>query len=299
MDRYAVVTLSGSAGKTTSVTTYAVLLAQAGHRVRVYDMDAQANASTWLGYPSHRDKTIVDVLRQNATIADVELPARYPAGETDSGEQLYEPIPNLSIVPANRGTLDQLVVELPGITGGVFRLFEAVQDDESDVDIELYDCPGSLNVLVIAGILATAEEEDGAAPPNSWGVITCTKPAGKENEGIPALEKELRTIRRGYRVNIPLVGILPCAVPHQGGVYDEQMEDLIEGYGDLVAPKIRRASIVDEAYTNYTPLPLYGYRAKAVSDDYRAQLSSLQKRGVLLGKDRPADQAEFKDAATQ
>jgi hypothetical protein len=200
-------------------------------------------------------------LREQATIAEVELPARLQVGETEDGQPVYELIPNLTIVPANRGTLDQLVVELPAINGGVIRLFEAVQADEGDVDIELYDCPGSLNVLVIAGILATSEEEDGVAPPGSFGVITCTKPAGKENEGIPA-------------------------VPHQGGVYDEQLEDLVDNYGDLVAPKVRRASIVDEAYTNYTPLPLYGYRAKVVTDDYRVQLKSLQRRGVMLGKDR-------------
>jgi chromosome partitioning protein len=283
VDTYAVVTLSGSAGKTTSVSTCAVLLAQAGHRVRVIDCDSQANASSWLGYPYYGGKTVADVLRGNATIEEVEVPARLAVGSDDNGT-VYEDIPNLTVVPANRDTLDKLIIELPAMTSGAIRLFEAVQEDEAAIDITLIDCPGTVNPLVIAGILATAEERDGVERPGSWGVITCTKPAGKENEGIPDLEKLIRTIQRTYRVNIPLVAILPCSVPSQGDIYIEQMEDLIGQYGDLVTPPVRRTSVVDEAYTNYTPLPLYGYRGKTVTDDYRVVLQNLQGRGVMVEK---------------
>jgi hypothetical protein len=78
-------------------------------------------------------------------------------------------------------------------------------------------------------------------------------------------------------MNLPLLAIVPCVVPPEnaGRVYIDQMEDLRELYGALVTPGIRRAGIVDEAFVNATPLPLYGYRARAVSDDYRAVKSYL------------------------
>ncbi|QYB00007.1 MULTISPECIES: ParA family protein [Rhodococcus] len=278
MATYAVATLSGSAGKTTTVTSTATLLAQDGYRVRVLDMDSQANASTWLGYPEASGKTAADVLRRNASIKDVERPARVVRGYDEGDQPVYEEIPNLTIVPAARDTLDKLIVELPAVTGGVLHLRDALEEADP-VDVTLIDSPGSLNVLVIAGILATTVDEEG--PHGSWGLITCTKPSGKENEGIPALEQELRKIKRTYRVDVPLLSIVPCAVPPIGDVYREQMDDLLSEYADRVTPPIRRASIVDEAYTNYVPVPIYGYRAKTVTSDYRAALTHMQKLGLF------------------
>lgn len=86
MATYAVATLSGSAGKTTTVTSTATLLAQDGYRVRVLDMDSQANASTWLGYPEASGKTAADVLRRNASIKEVERPARVLRGYDEADQ---------------------------------------------------------------------------------------------------------------------------------------------------------------------------------------------------------------------
>jgi chromosome partitioning protein len=286
-DTYAVATLAGSVAKTTTVTTFGVLLAQAGHRVRIYDLDAQANATSWLGYPNQRGKSIYEVFLEQATPTDVELPAQMVIGTTVvEGEEVevYETIPNLTIVPSNRDTIDRLAIELPAMTDGVARLLYAIQEDETPVDINLIDCPGAMNPLVVAGIMATADDGQTKRRPGSAGVITCTKPSGKENEGIPNLERQLRMIRRTYRADIPLLAILPCAVPSSGNHYVEQMGLLKDAYGDIVTPLIRRAQIVDKAYTRSIPLPLYGYEGKAVTEDYAKALKYMQDLGLMTEK---------------
>ena len=284
MPTYTVANMSGSVGKTTSVVTSAVLLAATGLRVRVIDLDPQANASTWLGYPNITGATIADVLRLEATINDIERPARVIQGYSEEGEPVYDGaaaggrIDNLTVVPAARSTLDKLMVELPAVTGGVMRLRDALEA-ATPVDITFIDSPGSNSALVLSALIATSIEEDG--PAGTWGLITCTKPAGKESEGIQVLLHELTAIKKTYRIDIPLLAIIPCAVPAQGGVYREQMEYLLDGFGDRVTPAVRRASIVDEAYTNYLPVPLYGYRAKEVTTDYENVIAHMKRLGMF------------------
>ncbi|TDK94734.1 ParA family protein [Mycobacterium paragordonae] len=282
MPTYTVANMSGSVGKTTTVVTAAILLAASGLRVRVIDLDPQANASTWLGYPDIAGTTIADVLRLDATIDDIERPAR-TIDYTDDGELLLSDAPearieNLTIVPAARSTLDKLMVELPAVVGGVMRLRDALEN-AAPVDVTLIDSPGSNSALVTTALIASSVDE--AAPPGSWGLITCTKPAGKESEGIQALLRELAIVKKTFRIDIPLLAIVPCAVPASGAVYQQQMEYLQEGFGDKVTPAIRRSSIVDEAYTNYRPVPLYGYRAKDITADYKNVLSHMKRLGMF------------------
>ena len=53
----------GPSKDSATVVTAAVQLAASGLRVRVIDLDPQANATTWLGYPDIGGTTIADVLR--------------------------------------------------------------------------------------------------------------------------------------------------------------------------------------------------------------------------------------------
>lgn len=283
MDVYTLANMSGSVGKTTTATTIGAQLAASGLRVRVIDLDPQANASTWLGYPDIGGTTIADVLRLEASINDVERPARMIRGYSDDGEPEYSDDPewlieNLTIVPAARSTLDKLMVELPAVVGGVMRLRDALEVAEP-VDVILIDSPGSNSALVTAALIASSVCEQ--SPTSSWGLITCTKPSGKESEGIQAMLRELAIIKKTFRIDIPLKAIVPCAVPGSGGVYELQMKFLQEAFGDKVTPPVRRSSIVDEAYTNYSPLPLYGYRAKEVNKDYESVISHMKDRGMF------------------
>ncbi|WP_454231429.1 ParA family protein [Mycolicibacterium fortuitum] len=266
---YAFVSLAGSTGKTTTTVTLGTQLALAGLRVRIVDLDSQANASTWLGYEDSHGRTIADILRNDATVAEVELPGRVVNGFDEDDEPVFGEIPNLTLVPARRSTLDRVMIELAADPGGVMRLRKALAEADP-VDVTLIDCPGTMSTLVISGILATSVSEN-ADNPASWGVIACAKPAYKESRGLPDLEAQLHILRETYRMDLRLLAIIPCVVPpaNSGQVYLDQMEDLRDVYGELVTGGVRRSSVVDEAFVNATPLPLYGRNAKLVNGDYK------------------------------
>ncbi len=282
MSIYAIGNNSGSVGKTTTAVTVGVLLAQRGVRVRVVDLDPQANASTWLGWPGEATSpSVAEVLRARATIAEVEKPARVAVDIDDYGRPVYDGavIENLTVVPAVRSTLDSLVVELAAQTGAVMNLQDALRVAPA-VDVTLIDCPGSLNVLAVAAFLATVAEDNG-------GVITCVKPSGKETEGIPALQSELAGLERLYKDHVPLLAIVPCAVPGQGDIYVEQLAGLVEAFGERVTPPTRRRAVVDEAYTNYVPVPLMVPRTKQsreITADYDGVVDHLLGLGLLGGR---------------
>lgn len=206
MSTYAFANLSGSVGKTTTVISLAIPLAASGLKVRVIDLDPQANLSTLLGYPATAGITTADVLRENATIAEAERPARVCLEiDPDTGEPVYSDgpdaaIPNLTVVPAARGSLDKVMVELSSAgLGGSLRLRDALESAPR-ADITLIDSPGFNSALVTNALIATSVDE--AGPEGSWGLITCTKPAGKEAEGVRALLGELAIIRKLMRIEI-------------------------------------------------------------------------------------------------
>lgn len=291
---YTLANMSGSCGKTTTATTIGTDLAARGVRVRIIDFDPQGNASTLLGYPEHSATSIADVCRQQASIDEVERPARllsYVDEETAQPVYTDDPddiIPNLTIVPSSYGALTQLQVELSAITGGVLRLREALQDAEP-VDVTFIDAPGNNSTLVQAAILASSVYEDDD-PAANWGVITCTKPAGKENEGIEKLVRLLMDIKRVYRIDIPLRAIVPTIVSSRALSHLNGLEFLKEAFGGIVTPSVRASTIVDEAYTNYTPLAYYGYRAKDLVEDYRKVVEHMEEIGVFqkVGASQPA-----------
>lgn len=258
MSIYATATIAGSAGKTTSVTSLAVLCASRGASVRVIDFDPQGNASRQLGYADldENELTVADVLAEAATIADVERPALAPAGISEEGLPIFDDesdIENLTVVPAYFPTLDEMKERLGHITGGVTRLRRAISA-APPVDVTLIDAPGVKGALTLSAILATqADQTNGAS-----GVLTCTLPKPKEIEGIGKLENLIAAVNEDRDLAIALKGIIVCDVPtNKRKLYQESVADLREGYGDLVAPSIGQAVGVPEAYSFYTPVPLF------------------------------------------
>jgi chromosome partitioning protein len=141
----------GGVGKTTSTVNIAAAIARAGHSVVVIDLDPQGNASTAMGV-AHTEGTasVYEVLTGELTLADVT--------------QQCPDIPGLRVAPA---TIDLAgaEIELVAMVAREYRLARAVEayiahwreQEGSGPDYIFLDCPPSLGLLTLNGLVAARE----------------------------------------------------------------------------------------------------------------------------------------------
>lgn len=147
---FAVANQKGGVGKTTTTVNMAAALAQHGLRVLVIDLDPQGNASTALGV-EHGEGTpgVYDALIDGVALGGLVSPC--------------PDVPGLLVVPA---TIDLAgaEIELVSLVSRETRLrsvvhayLEAQAGDPDRVDYVFIDCPPSLGLLTINGLVAAAE----------------------------------------------------------------------------------------------------------------------------------------------
>jgi len=135
----AVVNQKGGVGKTTTSVNVAASLAQAGRRVLLVDLDPQGNATTGSGI----DKR---------TLSRTVYHALLGLGEVASIRQRCE-ASGYDLLPANRD-LAGAEVELVELPNRETRLRNALERVGEDYDYILIDCPPSLSLLTINGLVA-------------------------------------------------------------------------------------------------------------------------------------------------
>ena len=135
----------GGVGKTTSTVNIAASIARAGRDVLVIDLDPQGNASTALG-ADHREGTpsIYEVLSGEQRLLDILQPC--------------PDIPRLWTAPA---TIDLAgaEIELVAQVAREYRLSRAIEAAlaERPFDYVFLDCPPSLGLLTLNGLVAAQE----------------------------------------------------------------------------------------------------------------------------------------------
>ena len=139
---YTLVNQKGGVGKTTTAINLGAYLAQLGQHVLILDLDPQANATSCLGV----DKRVVQ-----AGTYEALLNGGLPASSILFNERL-----NLSLLPSSP-SLAGAEVELVDETSREFRLKNALTSLNGKYDYILIDCPPSLGLLTVNGLVAARD----------------------------------------------------------------------------------------------------------------------------------------------
>jgi chromosome partitioning protein len=135
----AVVNQKGGVGKTTTVLNLASGMARRGKKVLVLDLDPQANTTTGCGIDKNQlEASIYEVLVNSLDINNAVLHME------KSG---------FDIIPANRN-LSGAEIELVDLDKRESRLKNSLANLKDRYDIVLLDCPPSLSLLTLNGLIA-------------------------------------------------------------------------------------------------------------------------------------------------
>lgn len=135
---YVFVNQKGGVGKTTSVINIGAYMAQAGKKVLLVDFDSQGNMTSGLGFPKDKP-TIYEFLAEQATAAQTIR---------------HTSISGLDAIPASID-LAAVAVELADQEDRDFYLKNVLSPLRSQYDYILIDCPPSLGILTMNGLVAS------------------------------------------------------------------------------------------------------------------------------------------------
>ncbi len=179
---YTLVNQKGGVGKTTTAINLGASLAGLGQRVLIVDIDPQANATSSLGVDKYAIKGgTYDVLLGDAAV---------------SAYILYNPRLNLSILPSSPA-LAGAEVELVSELGRESKLRNVVSTLADRYDYLIIDCPPSLGLLTINGLIAA---RDGVLIP-----VQCEYLA---LEGLGELTRTLQRVRSAIFPTMKVRGVI-------------------------------------------------------------------------------------------
>lgn len=233
---YSFVNQKGGVGKTTTTINLGAYLAAAGQRVLLVDLDPQANATSCLGI----ERTEVDHGTYEALLGD------FPANESILTSRSL----NLSLLPSSPA-LAGAQVEFVAMPERERLLRKALLPVQERYDYVLVDCPPSLGLLTVNGLIAAAD-----------GVIIPVQCEYLALEGLTQLMSTLQRVRTGLFPGLRVRGLLMTMYDSRTNLAQDVVDEVRRHFGDQVFQAVIPRSVrLAEAPSHGRPISVYAPRS--------------------------------------
>lgn len=254
---YTLVNQKGGVGKTTSAINIGAYLGYFGQKVLIVDLDPQANATSSLGIDKMTVKNgTYEVIIGSAPIAP---------------SILHNPKLKISILPASPA-LAGAEVELLDLARREFRVREALEPILDRYDYILIDCPPSLSIITINGLMAALN-----------GVLIPVQCEYLALEGIGQLTQTLKRVRGSLFPDMEVRGVIMTMYDGRTRLAADVVSEIKKFFPSQVFQTIIPRSIrLAEAPSYGLPIAIYAPSSAAAKAYMAVTRELLERDGVHI-----------------
>jgi chromosome partitioning protein len=250
---YTLVNQKGGVGKTTSAINLGAYLGYYGQRVLLVDLDPQANATSCLGIDKRAVRTGTYEVLIGAAAANPSI--------------LHNPRFKISLLPSSPA-LAGAEVELIELANRENRLYEALSPVIDRYDYILIDCPPSLSILTVNGLISAKN-----------GVLIPVQCEYLALEGLGQLTQTIQRVRTSLFPELKLRGVILTMYDSRTRLSLDVVSEVRKFFPGLVFESLIPRSV------RLAEAPSYGQPISTYAPDSHAAIAYASLAREILDQD--------------